>query len=311
MQETFGATLPFFALILCGYVARWLGVMGDGSAKVINNFVLYFALPALLVRTLAGLPISTLLAPDFLIAWTAVGAALFALVVISARRAMRQTGPDAVVQAATASLGNVGYLGITVVVSLLGEKALAAVSMAVIVDLVVIIPTTIALLEFLGTRSQSLLNTLRSVARSFVVNPFVVAIFSGLFLSFANISFPQGVDDFLRILSMAAVPTALFAIGVTLFGQSIRVAWIEITLLCALKLIIHPIAMFIVTAVILDMQRDLVAAATLLAALPIANNAFVIAMRFDVRPEVISGAILASTSAALVTFNIWASMFAS
>ncbi len=81
MQETFGATLPFFALILCGYVARWLGVMGDGSAKVINNFVLYFALPALLVRTLAGLPISTLLAPDFLIAWTAVGAALFALVV--------------------------------------------------------------------------------------------------------------------------------------------------------------------------------------------------------------------------------------
>lgn len=311
MQETFGATLPFFALILCGYVARWLGVMGDGSAKVINNFVLYFALPALLVRTLAGLPISTLLDLDFLIAWTTVGVALFALVAISATGAMRQRGPDAVVQAAAASLGNVGFLGITLIVSLLGEEALAAVSMAIIVDLVVIIPATVALLEFLGNRSQSPLNTFSSVARAFVVNPFVVAIFAGLFLSFVNISFPQGIDDFLRILGMAAVPTALFAIGVTLFGQSIRAAWIEITLLCALKLIFHPIAMFIVTALILDMQRDLIVAATLLAALPIANNAFVIAMRFDVRPEVISGAILVSTSAALVTFNVWASIFIS
>ena len=49
--------------------------MGEGSAKVINSFVLYFALPALLVRTLAGLPVGELLQPAFLIAWAAVGAA--------------------------------------------------------------------------------------------------------------------------------------------------------------------------------------------------------------------------------------------
>lgn len=76
MQETFGVTLPFFALILSGYIARWRGVMGDGSAKVLNNFVLYFVLLALLVRTLAGVPFVSLLETKFLTAWISVGAAL-------------------------------------------------------------------------------------------------------------------------------------------------------------------------------------------------------------------------------------------
>lgn len=306
MQESFAATLPFFALILCGYVASWLGVMGEGSAKVINNFVLYFALPAMLVRTLAGLPIATLLNPDFLIAWGAVSMLLFAFTAIVAARLVGQEGPQAVIQAAAATHGNVGYLGIGLVVSLLGEGVIAAVSMAIMLDLVLIIPATIALLEFFGNRARPPLAGFTSILRALVFNPFILAIAAGLILSLADIGFAKGIDDFLRILGMAAVPTALFAIGVSLYGQPMRTAWIEITFLCVLKLIVHPLAIFIVTALILDLPHDLVTAATLLAALPIANNVFIIATRFDVRPRLISSAILASTAAALVTLNLWA-----
>ena len=49
-----------------------------------------------------------------------------------------------------------------------------------------------------------------------------------------------------------------------------------------------------------------ITAATLLAALPVANNVFVIATRYGERPGRISGAIFASTCLALVSFNLWA-----
>jgi len=309
MQETFSATLPLFALIFCGYIARWRGVMGDGSAKVLNNFVLYFALPALLVRTLAGLPIAALLDARFIVIWVVVGGALFVSVALLAAGTFGQRKPDAVIQAAGASLGNVGFLGLTVVVSLLDREAIAVVSMAIMLDLVLIVPTTVALLDLLGSsQASSLQKTLANVARSLVGNPFVASIFLGLVLSFANLEFPPGVDDFLRTLGMAAVPTALFAIGVTLYGQPISAHWMEVTLLSVLKLVVHPLIILGAAILVPDIPRDIAVAATLLAALPVANNAFVIATRFDVRPSVVSGAILVSTSASLVTFNIWASL---
>ena len=240
-----------------------------------------------------------------MIAWTAVGVALFASSALLAKSFMRQSAPQAVICAAAAAHGNVGYLGLSLIVSLLGDQVVAAVSMAIMLDLVVIIPCTIGLLEFFGKGKGASGSSLSSVLRALVFNPFVVAILAGLFLSFAQLQLPRGVDDFMRILGTAAVPTALFAIGVTLYGLKIRAALVETTSLCVLKLVVHPLAMFTVTALILDLPRDLVVAATLLAALPVASNVFIIATRFEVRPRLVSGAILATTAAAILTLNLW------
>ncbi len=53
-------TFPFFALVLCGYVAayrRWLPMESIGG---LNAFVLYFALPCMLYRFGAGMPVARL-----------------------------------------------------------------------------------------------------------------------------------------------------------------------------------------------------------------------------------------------------------
>jgi predicted permease len=47
-------------------------------------------------------------------------------------------------------------------------------------------------------------------------------------------------------------------------------------------------------------------AAVLLASLPAANNVFVIATRYEVRPGRISTVIFATTLLALGSFNLWA-----
>ncbi|MEL6794899.1 MAG: AEC family transporter, partial [Pseudomonadota bacterium] len=137
--------------------------------------------------------------------------------------------------------------------------------------------------------------------------PFVLSIAAGLGLSVSGAALPGPVDDFLRILGMAAVPAALFAIGVTLYAQPMRAAVGELSAICLVKLALHPLVVLAVgTSGVFELSRDEIAIAVLLSALPVANNVFLVATRYDARPNRISGAILFSTSLALITFNLWA-----
>ena len=56
MQAIFSVTVPFFALVLCGYLASRTGALPSSAVPGLNVFVLYFALPCMLLRFgLAGL----------------------------------------------------------------------------------------------------------------------------------------------------------------------------------------------------------------------------------------------------------------
>ena len=46
MFELVGIVAPFFIVIMLGYLAGQLGFFKLDSAKVFNNYLLYFALPA-------------------------------------------------------------------------------------------------------------------------------------------------------------------------------------------------------------------------------------------------------------------------
>jgi predicted permease len=56
----FEVTAPFFALILCGYLAARLRLLPGNAVPALNSFVLYFALPCLLFRFSAYTPFGNL-----------------------------------------------------------------------------------------------------------------------------------------------------------------------------------------------------------------------------------------------------------
>jgi hypothetical protein len=308
MLQIFGVTLPYFALIACGWLAAQRGVMGGGAPRILNDFVLVFALPALMVRTIGQLSIEDVLRPGFIAAWGCVSVALFAGAWLLSGAVLRQPGKAATIHAAATAHGNVGYLGISLVIGLLGPASAAPVAMAIIFDMLVIIPAVIALVEVFGKEpGAASRGEAARIIRASAANPFVLAIAGGLLLSLSGLQPPGPVDDFLRVLGQAAVPAALFAIGVTLYGQPMRAAVGEIGALCAGKLLLHPVLMLAVASrPAFGLSREEIAAAILLAALPVANNVFVIATRHDARPGRVSGAIFASTCLALGTFNLWA-----
>ena len=50
MQDIVYVTAPFFALVLCGYLAARQKVLPESAIPGLNGFVLYFALPCMLFR---------------------------------------------------------------------------------------------------------------------------------------------------------------------------------------------------------------------------------------------------------------------
>ena len=63
MLAILATTFPFFALVLCGYLAVRRQMLPQLAIPGMNGFVLYFALPCLLYRFGAQTPLAQLLDP--------------------------------------------------------------------------------------------------------------------------------------------------------------------------------------------------------------------------------------------------------
>ena len=125
-------TFPFFALVLCGYVAARRGFLPQAAIPGLNSFVLYFALPCMLYRFGSSTPIAQLLDGGLVAVYLAC-----ALVMVGFTVAITRHGPigwnDASFGALVAAFPNTGFMGVPLLVALLGTKA-AGPAIVTIVD---------------------------------------------------------------------------------------------------------------------------------------------------------------------------------
>ena len=70
MQAILSVTVPFFVLVLLGYLAARRGIVPESAVPGLNAFVLFFALPCLLFRFGASQPFARLVDPGLTLAAT-------------------------------------------------------------------------------------------------------------------------------------------------------------------------------------------------------------------------------------------------
>ena len=136
MIEIFLKTLPFFALIALGFQSGRTGFFTAEATAYLTKFVFYFALSAMLFRFAANLSISEIFD------WWFVAAYLWGCGVVyllaTAVAFFRGVGiQEAAVEAQCSVIGNTGFLGVPMLVVLLGEAAAGPVLMILAMDLIV------------------------------------------------------------------------------------------------------------------------------------------------------------------------------
>jgi len=303
VQSVITVTIPFFALIGCGYVAGRRHFLSDDGIKGLNAFVFYFALPCLIFRSLATKPLADIVNFEFMGAYTAASVVVFAIAAIVGRAVFKGTLGVTAIQGQAACVGNVGFLALPLIVALLGEAAALPVVLGWLVDLVVLVPLSIALLEADRHDRDAVADFARNVVRGVTLNPFVLSIVAGIAYAASGLGLPKPVDSFTGLLGQAAGPCALFALGATLAGRPLSEGFSEAAYMTGCKLFVHPAVMWVSMTVVFDIDPLWATAAVLTAAAPVAANVYIIAQNFGVYVLRSSTAILISTAVAVFSFS--------
>ncbi len=247
MWDIFLQTLPFFMIIALGYGSGITRFFSEEATAYLTKFVFYFALSAMLFRFSANLSLEAILDWQFVMAYLSATTVIYLVAVHAARRRFLPM-TEAAVEGQCAVIGNVGFLGIPMLVLLLGEGAVGPVMMVLAVDLIVFGSLIVILIT--GSRDGRMSpKILWTVAVGLIKNPMIVSISLGLIVSANNVPIPGPVNDFLTLLGAAATPGALFAIGASLASKSAeRVAIAGWLSFC--KLVLHPAAVAVAALVL-------------------------------------------------------------
>lgn len=304
MQTVLTVTLPFFAVVGCGYLAGRLGMFGPAAVRSLNGFVFYFALPALLIRALANRPLAEIADLSFMAVYAAGGLLLFAASALLGRLIFDEGLSAAGIRGQAASVGNIGFLGLPMMIALFGAAGAVPIVLALIVDLLLILPLAILFLEA-GRGEGGWLQRIVLAFKGVAVNPIFLSILVGVVLSASGVGMIVApVDSFAEFIGAAAGPCALFALGASLVGSRIASGYGEVAFLTMAKLVAHPLLIWFLMGPIFNLDPAMVVAGTLIAALPIAGNVFIFAERYQVNVARASTAILISTLFAVASFSL-------
>ncbi len=316
MQAVFNVTLPFFALVLCGWLAARARILPESAIPGLNAFVLYFALPCLLFRLGMTTPIVELLNPAVLLLWLAC-AVLIALFTIAITRSATLDLKNAAFGALVASFPNTGFMGVPLLVALLGPQAAGPVICAILVDMVFTSSMCLGIAQGQGVGEQGARVAVVRALKGAMSNPMPWAIMAGAACSAASFKLTGPVYGVVSMLADAASPVALFTIGAVLWraGQHThtRTPMAQVAPVVFIKLVVHPLTVFMLGAAARKLGAPLspltMTVLTLAAALPSASNVSLLAERYGADNGRVARIILGSTALAFVTFSFLAWLF--
>jgi hypothetical protein len=203
--------------LVLGALARRSGRFPLQTAPVLNAFILFVALPALVLRVVHRLEFRAELLAAAASPWLVFLGAMAFFRVLGPRLGLARASIAALVL--TAGLSNTAFVGLPMAEALLGREGLAV---AVVVDqlgsflLVATLATLVAARASAGAEGLRPAELLRKV----VTFPPFLALVLGLVLR--PWSFPAGLEALLERLGSTLTPLALFSVGFQLQAAGLR-----------------------------------------------------------------------------------------
>lgn len=314
MLDILKVTFPFFALVLCGYLAARRRMLPLEAIGGLNTFVLYFALPCMLYRFGASTPIARLFDPAVVAVWLPC-ALLMVGVTVRASLNDRIRWNDASFGALVAAFPNTGFMGVPLLVALLGTRAAGPTIATILVDMVITTSLCIALSRLDGAGQSGAAQAVKKALRGVALNPMPWSILLGGLASALQLEPVKPVAATIGLLADSASPVALFTIGAVLARSQMVAAssgqgpmpWRDFVPVSLAKLVVHPLLVLAAgtgaRAAGLPLDPFALTVLVMVAALPSASNVSMLAERFGADTGRIARIILLTTASAFLTFS--------
>ncbi len=298
--------VPVFAVIGLGYLAGFRKVFDDDQVEGFNEFVLGFALPAMVFVGVLSTPRSVLAGDIALFIGITAVQLIFMVLGVGLGRLVfgLDLGSSAIIGLVVA-VPTAAFMGTPILDDLFSRSSSSvAISLYAISISVVILPLAIAMLEW-GTRSpgadQGFRVILRGVFRRTISKTIVWSPFVALALVAGGVKVPDPFDASLDLIGETTSAVALFASGLIIARYRVSIGF-EPALLAVIKNVAQPIAMLGLAAVfgLTGVARS---EAVILTAMPASVLAPMLAVRYGTYEAGSASALIVGTLLSIFTLT--------
>jgi predicted permease len=303
MLELTAIVAPVFGLIALGCGAAQLRLVTERVGDGLAEYVFTLAIPFLLFRTIVDADLPATLPWGYWLSYFAGVAVCWGMASLLARRVFHRSPSESVIFGFSAGQANTVMVGVPLILKAVGPDA----AVPLVLLLAIHLPVTMTVATFLfegagpGGRRTAALRVLRSIAS----HPILIGIAIGLVTrSFGAV--PGGpLKTVVDLMAGSAAPCSLIAMGLALHRYGIRQEWRAALVITALKLILHPLIVYLAARYAFGLPIAWAQVGLLFAACPSGINAYLFAQRVKTGEAVASAAISLSTVLAVFSVTGW------
>ena len=302
MTDVLNLTIPMFSLIGIGYLLKKVQFMSERDGTVLSKFAFYILLPPLMFTSILSGDASKSLNIKFILSYEVITISIFVLTYLLGLLIKLRTMEKGLF-GLNAAYPNYGYIGVPLCILAFGTEAAIPLALILLADTFVLL-TTLIIYKLTETSKTSLQELSKEIVQRFIYNPLMMSVFVAFIFSTADIKIVTAVDRILSIVAASATAVALIALGVSLNVTSIKNRKSVLFFITVIKLIVHPILIFIVFQFQAGIDPMWVKTAIVCSSLPVAANVFVLANYYKTFASESAAAITITTIVSSITVTI-------
>ncbi|MDF2877663.1 MAG: family transporter [Clostridia bacterium] len=292
-----------FLLMFFGYGLGKVNIITSVGTEVFSKFIVKVALPAIIISgMIIPLTPEKLHTAIYIVGLSIATYALAYGVAIGFSKVFIKDRSERGVYSFAIVFSNAGFMGYPVLQALFGKEAIFYGAVYNITFNILLYTLGIKLMEMKGDIKSKF--NLRHL-----INPGITASAIGLILFITGIPLPKFVIGTIDAVGSLCTPLSMITIGAMLSGLPIRKMFsgVKVYLLASTRLIVLPLLTFCLLKYILRIEDSwLLAIPVIVAGMPVASNAAMMAKQYDNNSEIASQTILVSTLFSAVTIPLLA-----
>ena len=301
--EIFLLISPVFILIILGNLLRRIGVPELSFWHASDKLIYWVLIPALLFHHVSQITLSSTMLANYAVV---ILSGLFVVTTLSfiAGKLFGYT-PQIWTSVMQGAARHNAFIALAIAGSLFGNKGLAlgAIFMVIlipVINIVIVSAMTSTLNQEVGNNSRP---SIFDVLFELIKNPFILAIATGLVISFVDAERIIIIHETTGLLGSAALPIMLLSIGANIKIREISSAITPIIIANVLKLLVFPIVVFFV-AKSMNLSLFETTIAVIFAAVPTAASSYSLAKQFGAETQLMTSIITIQVTLSFITIPI-------
>jgi len=295
MASSFEIILVPTLMILVGMLFKRLNILKEGDSAALSKIVLNITLPSLIFVNLSKASINNEL---LVLPITAIFIVLVTMAIAYIySRIMSYSKATTWTIIIASSMMNTAFIGYPVIMGVLGNEGfVTSIFYDMVIAVMFVVFGMILVSQFGGNKRQVLKNGITFMP--------LWAVILGLLFNLFNIPLGYVIGNSLDYLSQATIPLIMLSLGLKISFSQISDKLKDTVFILSLRLLIAPLIVIMVLK-FFNVTGLIYSVAVLDTAMPIAMNALVLSITYDLDNQLMASVIFSSTILCLITLSLF------